>query len=93
MFQKKSNTMETKIIKNMVNNSTWINPDAKIVYKFINDSVLSIDGVENLPYSINSVSDKIVLQIGTDKSYNVEFVNDFILRLYNNKESFRITPE
>ncbi|NJO91880.1 MAG: hypothetical protein HC831_25130 [Chloroflexia bacterium] len=85
--------MNKNTIERMLNNSSWINPEEKIVYKFINAGFLSINGAEYLPYSINSVNNRIVLQIGTDKSYNVEFVNDFILRLYNNKESFRITPE
>jgi hypothetical protein len=84
--------MDKILIERILNNSIWINPENKIVYKFSNDGVLSIEGGEYFPYSINSSNDYTELQIGAKKRYNIEYVNDFILRLHNSKENFRITP-
>jgi len=85
--------MDKKIIKCMINDSTWKSIDKKTVYKFFNGNSLSINGKNHSHYSINSRNDKLELQLGLEKKYNIEYVNDFILKLKNDNESFCITPE
>jgi hypothetical protein len=85
--------MDKETIKYMINNSTWKNPAKKTVYKFANENALSINGENHLHYSIHSRNDKIELLIDSAKCYNIEYVNDFTLKLYNNNESFIIMPE
>ncbi len=77
----------------MINDSTWKSIDKKTVYKFFNGNSLSINGKNHSHYSINSRNDKLELQLGLEKKYNIEYVNDFILKLKNDNESFCITPE
>lgn len=80
-------------IKCMLNNSTWVSPEIKSVYSFVSGCEMYINGQNFFHYSINLHNDKIELKIGTEKKYNIEYVNDFILKLYNSTESFRIMPE
>jgi hypothetical protein len=77
----------------MINNSTWIDPEHNRVFRFANDQHLSINGKNHLFYSLQSAENKIVLKLGPTDSYYVDYVNDFVLHLYNNDEKFRITPE
>jgi len=85
--------MNIETIKSMINNSTWIRIENMTVYNFVNENVILINGKSHLPYSLNLQNDKIKLQIGTECLYNIEFVNDFKLRLFNNSESFSIIPD
>jgi hypothetical protein len=85
--------MDKKTIKCMINDSTWKCIEKKTVYKFFNGNSLSINGKNHSHYSINSKNDEIELKLGLEKKYNIEYVNDFILKLKNDKESFFITPE
>ena len=85
--------MDIVTIKSMLNNSTWYSYEKNTSYEFFNGNSLSINGVNHLHYSIASQKDKIELQISSGIKYNVEFVNDFTLKLYNNNEAFRLMPE
>ena len=85
--------MNAEIIKKMVNNSTWNSIENMTVYNFVSENEISINGKSHIPYSLNLQNDKLELQIGTECLYNIEFVNDFKLRLYNNNESFSIMPD
>jgi len=85
--------MDKETICNMIINSTWKNHEKSNIYKFITGNMLSINGRNNLQYSVNINIDKIELLMGSEKRYYVEYVNDFTLKLYNNDESFNIMPE
>ena len=85
--------MDIGIINEVINNSTWISPESSNTFKFTNGKELCINGKNNLNYTLNIVDNKIVLQLGTNKSYYIDYVNDFFLWLYNNSEKFRIVPE
>jgi hypothetical protein len=85
--------MDLDIIQGMINDSVWKNPDNEIIYQFANGKDLSINGKEPLSYKITFKDNKIQLLIGLEKSYNIEYINDFILKLCNTTESFRIMPE
>jgi len=85
--------MIIETIKCMTNNSTWVDNENKNIYKFFNNNDLAINGKNHSHYSINSSYNKIELQMGLGKKYNIEYVNDFILKLSNRNESFRIMPE
>ena len=87
------NNMDINVIKCMIIDSTWNSPEKKVVYKFGNGNELSINGKNHLKYSINFNNNNIELQLGSEKKYNIEYVNDFVLKLYNNNESFRIMPD
>ena len=85
--------MNAETIKTMISNSTWNSNEKKTVYNFVSENAISINGKSHIPYSLNLQNDKLVLQIGTEFLYNIEYVNDFKLRLYNNSESFSIIPD
>ena len=85
--------MDKNIIKCMLNDSTWKSIEKKEVYKFFNGNSLSINGKNHSHYSVNSNNDEIELQLGLEKRYNIEYVNDFLLKLKNDKDSYYITPE
>lgn len=85
--------MDVEIIKCMISDSTWNSPDKKAVYNFINDNNLSINGRNLIKYSLKANNDNIILQIGSEKKYNVKYINDFVLELHNSNESFRLIPE
>ena len=82
-----------KTIKCMINNSTWISHEKNTVYRFINNSHLSINGKNHLRYSINTCNNYIEIQLGSQEKYQIEYVNDFILKIFNTNESFNIMPE
>jgi hypothetical protein len=82
-----------EIINKMINNSTWICPKSSNTFKFTNGKDLSINGKNHLNYTLTAVDNKIVIQIGSNKSYYVDYVNDFNLYLYNSNEKFWIVPE
>ena len=84
--------MDLEIIKNMVSNSTWIDPEKKITYKFSENNQLHINGSSSIQYSVKKSENKIVLQLGVARQYVVEYVCDFILKLYNEEEKFEISP-
>ena len=77
----------------MITDSTWKCVEKKTVYKFFNGNSLSINGKNHSYYSINSQNDKLELHLGLGKIYNIEYVNDFNLKLKNDNESFAITPD
>jgi hypothetical protein len=85
--------MNAEVINCMLNNSTWANPEDKNIYKFSNGKELSINGKSHFKYSLNSVEDKIIIQLGYKKEYYIKYINDFTLYLYNDEEKFRIIPE
>jgi hypothetical protein len=85
--------MEKQIIKSMLNDSTWKSPEKKDFYKFVNGDVLLVNGKDQFSYSIDSQNNKIVLQLGSEKTYSIEYVDDFNLKIFNNIESFSITPD
>lgn len=85
--------MNAETIKSMIQYSTWNSQENMSVYNFISENVISINGKSHLPYSLNLQNDKIELQIGTECLYNIEYVNDFKLRLFNNSKSFSIMPD
>ena len=85
--------MNAETIKTIVNNSTWNSIENMTVYNFVSENAISINGKSQIPYSLNLHNDKLELQIGADCLYNIEFVNDFKLRLYNKSESFNIMPD
>ena len=84
--------MSFEIIKQMIDNSTWTSSNQKYVYKFINDKIISINGHPNQTYTLNQSDNKIELRLGSTTTYFIEYVNDFVLNLYNAQEKFRITP-
>ena len=83
--------MTKEIINKMIDNSSWIDIKNNIIYKFTNRKNLLINGKSNLQYTLDSLGNKIVLQLGTNL-YMVKYVNDFILDLCNDIENIRITP-
>jgi len=85
--------MDKETIKRIINNSTWNSPEKKNIYRFANGNILSINDENHSNYSINSYNNKIKLKLGPEKIYNIEYVNDFMLKLSDSKESFRIIPE
>jgi len=85
--------MDKETIKRIINNSTWNSPEKKNIYMFANGNILSINDENHSNYSINSYNNKIKLKLGPEKIYNIEYVNDFMLKLSDSKESFRIIPE
>ena len=85
--------MNAETIKTMISNSNWNRIDNMTVYNFVSENTISINGKSHIPYSLNLQNDKLELQIGTECLYNIEFVNDFKLRLYNKSESFNIMPD
>jgi hypothetical protein len=87
------NATDIEIIKCMINNSTWKSPEKNIVYKFNNNKELLINGNNHLQYSLKTNNEKIELQIGHEKKYEIEYINDFVLKLHNGIESFRIMPD
>ena len=85
--------MDKETIKRIINNSTWNSPEKKNIYRFANGNILSINDENHSNYSINSYNNKIKLKLGPEKIYYIEYVNDFMLKLSDSKESFRIIPE
>lgn len=77
----------------MINNSTWYSYEKKCSYEFMSNNKLSINGVNHRHYSINSNNNKVELLISSGVKYNIEYVNDFVLKLYNKDEAFRLMPE
>ena len=84
--------MAIDIIKKMITNSTWIDPEKKIVYKFCENNQLCINGKTHLQYLVKKRNNKIILQLGSAQMYVIEYVNDFILHFYSKEEKFEITP-
>lgn len=84
--------MKIEVIKGMINNSTWIDPEKNTIYKFANENHLVIDGTNHIKYRVKKNNNKVVIQLGSAKKYFVEYVNDFILNIYNRDEKFMITP-
>lgn len=84
--------MEIEIIKGMINNSTWVNPENQTIYKFTGKNELYINGENHMRYLLKRCNNQVVIKLGSQKKYFVEYVNDFKLEIYNDKEIFRITP-
>jgi hypothetical protein len=85
--------MNIETIHGMINNSTWTDKASKRVYRFANGKDLSINGKNHLEYSLNTLDNKIILELGSEKKYFVDYVNDFNLWLSNGEEKFKIMPE
>ncbi|RPH29214.1 MAG: hypothetical protein EHM93_17600 [Bacteroidales bacterium] len=84
--------MKIKIIKDMINNSTWVDPENKTIYKFAENNELFINGKNHLRYLLKMSNNQIVIKLGSKQAYFVEYVSDFNLKIYNDEEVFRITP-
>jgi phosphodiesterase/alkaline phosphatase D-like protein len=84
--------MAIEIIKKMITNSTWIDPQKQVVYKFSENNQLCINGKTNLQYLVKKRNKKIILQLSSAQMYVIEYVNDFILHIYSREEKFVITP-
>lgn len=85
--------MNIKTINSLINNSVWSDPESRIVYDFSNGKDLSINGQNHLNYFIERINKKVEIQIGDEKRYLIEYVNDFNLKLYNEKEVIRLKPD
>ena len=85
--------MDKKDFQNMLSNSIWMSSEKNTSYQFTNGNFLSINGKDHTPYSINSHSNKVELLIDSITSYNIEYIDDFTLKLFNKIESFIIMPE
>ena len=81
------------IVNAMINNSTWSDLEKRKVYKFENGRDLWINGNKHLTYVLDSTGDKVKIKLGAIGFYFVEYVNDFTLYLYNDKEQFKLMPE
>ncbi|HEY4786263.1 MAG TPA: hypothetical protein VIH57_09440 [Bacteroidales bacterium] len=86
-------SINRETIRKMINDSTWINNENSTLFTFSNDKDCSLNGKNHLYYSLSNVDSRIVIQIGADKSYYVDYINDFSLCFYNDNERFRITLE
>jgi len=84
--------MEIEIIKGMINNSSWVNPENQTIYMFAGKNELYINGENHLRYLVKRCNKQIIIKLGSPKWYFVEYVNDFNLQIYNDEETFRITP-
>jgi hypothetical protein len=92
-MKNKSIDMKINIINNLINNYTWSTTDNKVYYRFENGKDLWINDINHLTYIVNSVNGKIIIQIGTDKKYVIEYVNDFLIELHNEQEKFRLLAD
>ena len=84
--------MKIEIIKGMITNSTWIDPENKTIYKFSENNELFINGKNHMHYLVKRQNNQIVIKLGSKKIYTVEYDSDFSLHVYNDEEEFRITP-
>jgi len=84
--------MKTEIIKSLINKPTWVNPENQTIYKFSSKNELYINGENHLRYLLKRCNNQIVIKLGSQKRYFVEYVNDFNLQIYNDEEIFKITP-
>jgi hypothetical protein len=84
--------MEIETIMRMLNNSTWINSEKQTIYKFSKDNQLSIDGKNHIQYALKKRNNQIVIKLGSEKKYVVEYVCDFMLQIHGDEEKFMITP-
>ncbi|HPE18540.1 MAG TPA: hypothetical protein P5200_03100 [Tenuifilaceae bacterium] len=85
--------MEIGVIKGMVSNSTWIDSEKKTTFKFAENNELTINGNSNMRYNMREENDQIVMQLGRSQFYVVEYVTDFMLNIYNEKERYVIMPD
>lgn len=85
--------MNIETIKWMINDSTWRDSENWTLYKFTNGKDLSINGKTHLNYAIKTDEGKIMMLMGAEKQYTVEYVNDFVLRLCNQTEQLKLIPE
>jgi hypothetical protein len=92
MLKKGGKKMEIEIIKGMIDNSTWIDPEKQTTYKFAENNQLFINGKNHMQYNVKKSKNQILIQLGSGSMYIIEYVNDFILYLHNFKERFMITP-
>ncbi len=85
--------MEVGVIKGIINNSTWIDSEKKTTFKFADDNELTINGNSQLRYNMKQENNKIIMQLGRSQFYVVEYVTDFMLNVYNEKERYVIMPD
>jgi len=84
--------MIREIVKGMICNSTWIDPDSKVIYTFSDEQELCINGKQKLPYSISQKRSQVLLKMGEQQTYKVDYVNDFHLDIYNEETRFKLIP-
>lgn len=84
--------MKIEIIKDMINNSTWINPESQTIYKFTKNNELYINGKNHLRYLLKRCNNQVVMKLGSKQRFFIEYINDFNLQIYNDEDVFRITP-
>jgi hypothetical protein len=85
--------VDIEIINRVIDNSVWISPESSNTFKFAKGRELIINDKNNLNYTLSTIDNKIVMQLGTNKRYYIDYVDDFTLCLYNGSEKFRIVPE
>jgi hypothetical protein len=85
--------MNIEIINSLIHDSTWSTLDNTAVYRFVNGKDVYINGNTLCNYFINNIDNRIVIALGITKKYYVNYINDFTLELYNDKEKFKIMPE
>jgi hypothetical protein len=85
--------MNINTINSLINNSSWTDFENRIVYNFSNGKDLEINGQNHLNYLIRCANNEIKIQLGEEKTYSVEYVNDFNIKLHNGKETIRLMPD
>ena len=93
LLNNKPQIKKVDVINSMLNDSTWADKTKNQVYKFENGRDLWINGINHLTYVLNFTSGKVKIKLNNFDYYYVEYVNDFTLYLYNEKEKIRIMPE
>jgi hypothetical protein len=85
--------MNISTIDSLLNDSTWSTTDNNLIYKFSNGKDLWINGNNHLKYSLKRKNKKVQIRLDNEKEYFVEFIDDFTLYFYNEKERIVIMPE
>jgi hypothetical protein len=81
------------LIRNLINDSTWVRKETNTTLQFSNGKDLAINGQNHMVYSLKSVDNKTIIQLDKERVYYIDFVNDFTLSLHNQHEQFQINPE
>ena len=85
--------MKIEIIKRMIHNSTWVDTKKGTIYKFSENNQLSINGKNHIQYALKKRNNQILINLGSSKTYVVDFVCDFILNIHSNDEKITIIPD
>jgi hypothetical protein len=86
--------MEAKIdtIRKMIDDSTWRSTDQKYIYTFITGNKLMVNDKKHFAYYLRSVNKRVQIQLGSDKKYSVEYIDDFTLDFINENGRVRLMP-